>query len=82
MKHLSGAPLKGRLLALPTNNKLGLKRLARSKHSCLSQNFAACGRKIFCNIGPCSKAEAELIQVILEKKVEHSAVYTCQRVLQ
>jgi hypothetical protein len=27
VKHLSGAPLKGRLLALPTNNRLGWKGL-------------------------------------------------------
>jgi len=27
VKHLSGAPLEGRLLALPTNNRLGWKDL-------------------------------------------------------
>ncbi len=30
MKHLSGAPLKGRLLALPTNIRLGRKGLQRT----------------------------------------------------
>jgi hypothetical protein len=32
-KALSGAPLKGRPLILPTNIRLGLVRLARDKHS-------------------------------------------------
>ncbi len=32
MKHLTGAPLKGRPLALPKNIKTRLERLARDKH--------------------------------------------------
>ncbi len=35
MKNLSGAPLYGRLLALPTNTRLGRKRVAKDKHSSL-----------------------------------------------
>jgi hypothetical protein len=42
----------GRLLALPPNNRLGWKRLARSKHSSLFIKFVAYGRKKFYNIGP------------------------------
>jgi hypothetical protein len=51
VKHLSGAPLKGRFLALPTNKTM-LERLARSKHFGVLRKFVTYGRKKFCNIGP------------------------------
>jgi hypothetical protein len=50
MKHLSGVPLYGRLLALPTNNGLGW-----SKHSSLLRKNITYSRKKFYNIGPRSK---------------------------
>ncbi len=47
MKHLSDAPLYGRLLALPTNIRLGLAILARDKHSSLLPKFVNYGQKSF-----------------------------------
>ncbi len=55
MKHLSGAPLYGRLLALPTNIRLGWKRNVGDKHSSLLQKFINYGQKKFYNIGPFSR---------------------------
>jgi hypothetical protein len=51
VKHLSGAPLQERLLALPTNIIIIWKGLA-VKHSRLLQTFVYYGCKKFYNIGP------------------------------
>ncbi len=56
MKHLSGAPFYGRLLALPTNIRLGWKRNVSDKHSSLLRKFVNYGQKqLFCEYrpGPC-----------------------------
>jgi len=53
VKHLSGAPVYGRLLALPTNIRLGWKRYVGDKHSSLLRKFVNYGQKFFYNIGPC-----------------------------
>jgi hypothetical protein len=50
VKHLSGAPLKGRLLALPTNNVLGWKGLQGANALAYSRKFVTYGRKKFYNI--------------------------------
>ncbi len=47
VKHLSGSALKGRLLALPTSNRLDWKILARRKLSSLIRKFVTYGRKFF-----------------------------------
>ncbi len=39
MKHLSGAPLKGWLLALPTNNRLGWNGLPGAKTLAYYENL-------------------------------------------
>jgi hypothetical protein len=52
VKHLSGAPFYGRLLALPTNIRLGWKRNVGDKHSSLLPKFVTYGRKKFYNVGP------------------------------
>ncbi len=52
MKHIAGAPFYGRLLALPTNIRLGRKRNVGDKHSSLLQKFINYGQKKFYNIGP------------------------------
>ncbi len=39
VKHLSSAPLQGRLLTLTTNIKLGSKGMSRMKHSSLSRTY-------------------------------------------
>jgi hypothetical protein len=49
---LSGAPLLGRLLALPTNIMIKLERPLRHKHSSLSRTFVNYGRKIFFKTHP------------------------------
>ncbi len=51
MEHLREAPLLDRLLALPTNIRLGGKGLT-DKHSSLLRIFINYGRKNFYNIGP------------------------------
>ncbi len=48
--NLSGAPLKGRLQALPTNNTR-LERLTMDKHYSLFRKFVNYGKKFY-NIGP------------------------------
>jgi hypothetical protein len=50
MKHLSGAPLYGRLLALPTNIRLGWKGSPGT--NTLLQKVLTYGRNFFYNIGP------------------------------
>jgi len=50
VKPLSGTPLYGKLLALPTN--IRLERLARDKHSSLLRKLVNYGRKKLYNIGP------------------------------
>ncbi len=45
MKHLSGSPFYGRLLASPTNIRLGWKRNVADKHSSLLQKFVNYGQK-------------------------------------
>jgi hypothetical protein len=52
VKHLSGAPFYGRLLALPTNITLGWKINVGERHSSLLQKFVNYGRKMFYNIEP------------------------------
>ncbi len=52
MKHLSRAPLYGRPLALSTNIRLGLEKLAKNKHSSLLRNFVNCVCKKIYRIGP------------------------------
>jgi hypothetical protein len=52
MKNLSYAPLQGRLLALPTNIRLGWKRNAGDKHSSFFRKFVNYRQKKFYNIGP------------------------------
>ncbi len=52
MKHLSGAPFYGRLLALPTNIRLGWKRNVSDKHSSLLRKFVKYGQKSFITLGP------------------------------
>jgi hypothetical protein len=52
VKHLSAASFYGRLLALPTNIRLGWKRNAGDKHSSLLRKFVNYGQKKFHNIGP------------------------------
>jgi len=54
VKHLSGAPFYGRLLALPTNIRPGWKRKASDKHSSLLIKFVNYEQKKFHNIGPCN----------------------------
>ncbi len=49
---VSGAPLLGRLLALPTKHKIRLERLARDKRSSLLPKFVNYVRKKFYDIGP------------------------------
>jgi hypothetical protein len=51
VKHLSGAPLYGRLFDLPTNIRPRLERLARDKHSTLLQKFVNYSHKKFYRIG-------------------------------
>ncbi len=48
VRHLSGAPIKGRLLALPAN--IRLEKLAMDKRSSLLQKFVTYNRKIFYDI--------------------------------
>ncbi len=51
MKHISGAPLLDRLLALPTNMQSSMERLARDKCASLLLNCVTYDRKKFSNIG-------------------------------
>jgi hypothetical protein len=51
VKHLSDAQHLGRLLALPTNIRLGWRGLPRTKHSSLLQKFVNYECKKFYNIG-------------------------------
>jgi hypothetical protein len=51
VKHLSGASLWGRLLALRVNNTR-LKRLARSKRSSVLQNSSLTAEKSFITFAP------------------------------
>jgi hypothetical protein len=55
VKHLSGAPFCGRLLALPTNIRLGWKRNVDGKHSSLLRQLVNYGQKKSYNIGPRTK---------------------------
>jgi hypothetical protein len=48
VKYLTGAPLLGKLLALPTNITQGWKHLPGDKHSSISVNY---GRKKFYSTG-------------------------------
>jgi hypothetical protein len=52
VEHIKEVHLLGRLLALPTNIRLRLERLARDKHSRLLRTFVSYGCKKFFNIGP------------------------------
>jgi hypothetical protein len=52
VKHLSGTPFYGRLLALPTNITLCWKINVGEKHSSLLRKFINYGHKMFDNIGP------------------------------
>ncbi len=52
MKHLSGAPFYGRLLALPTRITLGWKINVVEKHSSVFRKFVNYGCKMFYNIEP------------------------------
>jgi hypothetical protein len=45
--------LKGRLLTLPTNIRLGWKKLGRDKRFSLLQKFVTYGSKKLYNTGPC-----------------------------
>jgi hypothetical protein len=57
VKHLSGAPFKGRLLALSTNNRLGFKGLPGSNTLAYYENY---GRKKFYNVGPWRELSTEM----------------------
>ncbi len=50
VKHVSGAPLNGRLLALPTNNRLGWKGFPGENTLAYRENFVTYCRKKFYNI--------------------------------
>ncbi len=53
MKHLSGAPFYGRLLALPPNIRLGWKRNVGDRYSSLLRKFVNYGqKKVFFTLGP------------------------------
>jgi hypothetical protein len=52
VKHLSGAPLKGRLLALPHKHWTRLERLDRDKHYSLLKEVVAYGCKKFKTLAP------------------------------
>ncbi len=52
VKQLSGAPLHGKLLALPGNVRWGWKGLPRTKHSSLLQKFVNDGKKCFIRLAP------------------------------
>jgi hypothetical protein len=47
MKHLSGAPLQGRLLTMPANIKLGWKSLPAMNALAYYENFVTYNRKKF-----------------------------------
>jgi hypothetical protein len=49
VKHLSGAPIYGRLLVLPKNNSIKLEMPARDKYSNLLLTLVNYGRKFFYN---------------------------------
>ncbi len=53
MKHLSGAPLKGRPLALPANIRLGWKSLPGTNTLAYYENQINYGRNKFYSAGPC-----------------------------
>ncbi len=52
VEHLSGAPLYGMLLVLPTNIRNIKERLNMDKHSSLLQKLENYGHLKFYNIGP------------------------------
>jgi len=75
VKHLSGAPFYGRLLALPTNIRLDWKRNVSHKHSSLLRKFVKYGQKKFYNIGP--RWVKELAYAIRPKEAAPTYVTTC-----
>jgi hypothetical protein len=52
VKHLSGAPLYGRPLALPTNNRLGWKGLPRTNTLAYCENQSNTAVKSFVGLIP------------------------------
>jgi hypothetical protein len=54
VKYLSHVSPKGKVLALPTNNRLDWKGLPEEKHPSLLRKFVNYGQKKFYNIGPWS----------------------------
>ncbi len=59
--YLKGAPLYGRLLASPTNIRLGWERLAKDKHSDILQISANYGHKKFYYSWPLGRHETALV---------------------
>ncbi len=59
MKHLSDAPLYGKLLAVPTNIRPRLAILVRDKHSSLLQNSVSYGQKRFTTFNTGSPRHAD-----------------------
>ncbi len=75
MKHLSGAPFYGRLLALPTNITLGWKINVVEKHSSLLRKFVNYGRKKFYNIWPWSSQRDHPTLIFVTKKTRAKKNY-------
>jgi len=64
VKYVSDAPISGRLLALPTNFRLGWTDLGRDKHfSLLPKNYKFRKKKSFVTLGPYEKLKVVLCHV-------------------
>jgi hypothetical protein len=64
VKHLSDAPLLGRLQAFPHKQQARLESLARDKHDSLLRKSVNYGRKKFYNFGPFAKCYKKYTSVI------------------
>ncbi len=69
VEHLTGAPLLGRLLVLPTNNTLGWKGMQVANTLAYSEILSLAAEKKFYNIGQWFILFLNILRLILCSKV-------------